>query len=84
LLRPRSAGAAEAATVPLASLKGVEVKSHPFAEMLAGKEGGRLPLADHVPADRLFVYFARPSAVFPLLDHGGRRVKCWLYEEKTE
>ena len=20
----------------------------------------------------------------PLLDHGGRRVKCWLYEEKTE
>jgi len=47
------------------------VKSHPFAELLAGKEGGRLPLADHVPADRLFVYFAKPSAVFPLLDHGG-------------
>jgi peptide/nickel transport system ATP-binding protein len=20
----------------------------------------------------------------PLLDHGGRQVKCWLYEEKTE
>lgn len=47
------------------------MKSHPFAELLAGKEGGRLPLADHVPADRLFVYFAKPSAVFPLLDHGG-------------
>jgi hypothetical protein len=50
LLRPRTAGA-EPATVPLSSLKGVEVKSHPFAEMLAGKEGAKpaalFPLLEH-------------------------------------
>jgi hypothetical protein len=71
LLRQRSAVAPEAATVPLATITGVEVKSHPFGEMLAGKEGGRLPLADHVPADRFFVYLAKPAALFPLLEQGG-------------
>ena len=71
LLRSRAAASTEEATVPLSTIKGVEVKSHPFEEMLAGKEGGRLPLADHAPADRFFAYFAKPSALLPFLEHGG-------------
>lgn len=71
LLRPRAAAQPEPATIPVSTLRGVEVKSHPFEVMLAGKEGRRLALADHVPADRFFVYFAKPSSFFPLLDHGG-------------
>ncbi len=67
----RGAGDADApATVALAGLPRVQVKSHPFAEMLGTRAGGRLPLADSVPEDRLFVYFARPAALFPFLDHG--------------
>ena len=71
LLRTGPAGAPEPATIPISTLRGVEVKALPFDEMLGGKEGGRIALADHVPADRFFVYFAKPSAVFPFLDHGG-------------
>jgi len=71
LLRSGALAAPQQATVSLSTIKGVDVRSHPFEEMLAGKEGGRLPLADHVPVDRFFVYFARPSAVFPFLDKGG-------------
>lgn len=59
------------ARVPIGSLKGVEVKSLPFETMLAGKTGGRIGLADRVPADRLLIYFAKPSAVFPFLETGG-------------
>ncbi len=69
LLRPGTTGPQEA-TIPLSGIKGVEVKSHPFEELLAGKAGGRLPLADVVPNDRLFVYFAKPGAFFPFLDDG--------------
>ena len=58
-------------SVPISTLKGVEVKSLPFETMLAGKTGGRIALADRVPADRLLIYFAKPSAVFPFLDKGG-------------
>lgn len=71
LLRSGVTASPEEATVPLSTIKGVEVKSHPFEEMLAGKEGGRLPLADHTRADRFFAYFAKPSALFPFLEKGG-------------
>ncbi len=56
--------------VPIESVKAVEVESHPFAEMLGDAPGGLLPLADYVPADRFFVYAAKPEAFFPLLDQG--------------
>lgn len=59
-----------ARTVRLEDVEGVTVESHPFDEMLAGKEGGRLPLADHVPADRFFVYFTGPSALLAFLGDG--------------
>jgi hypothetical protein len=56
---------------PITTLRGVEVVSLPFETMLAGRPGGRLPLADRVPADRLLIYFAKPAALFPFLDKGG-------------
>lgn len=56
--------------VPVNSIAGVQVQSHPFATMLAGKEGGRLPLADLVPHDHFFVYTAQPAALIPFLDDG--------------
>ena len=70
LLRSTPAASPETATIALSTLKGVEVKSLPFDQMLAGREGGRLGLANLVPVDRLLVYFAKPSALFPFLDHG--------------
>ena len=71
LLRAPTMAGAESPTVPVSTLRGVDVKSLPFDRMLAGKPGGQLALANLVPADRLFLYFAKPSAVFPLLDSGG-------------
>jgi hypothetical protein len=69
-LRAGAPAARETPIIPVSTLKGVEVKGLPFDTMLAGNPGGRLPLADHVPDDRLLVYFAKPSALFPFLDHG--------------
>ncbi|HKV99951.1 MAG TPA: hypothetical protein VJN96_09005 [Vicinamibacterales bacterium] len=60
-----------AAAVPISTLKGVDVAGLPFDRLLAGKPGVRLALADAVPMDRLFIYFAKPSALFPFLDKGG-------------
>ena len=57
-------------TIAIETLKGVEVKSHPYEAMLAGKQGGELALANIVPADRFFLYVAKPSAVPPFLDKG--------------
>lgn len=57
--------------VAIGTLSGIEVKSLPFQQMLAGRPGGRIPLADRVPEDRLLVYFAKPAALFPFLDKGG-------------
>ncbi|MFO1351813.1 MAG: hypothetical protein U1F68_14535 [Gammaproteobacteria bacterium] len=58
------------ASIPIATIQGVEVQSHPFAEMVRGVEAGHLALADVVPADRLFVYVAKPTALPPMLDQG--------------
>lgn len=63
-------GDAGAASIPVASLPGVEVKSHPFEEMLAGEAGGRLALADVAPEDRLFAYFAQPENLLQFLEGG--------------
>jgi len=68
-LNPDAAAAGEP-TVAVASLPGVEVKSHPFEEMLAGQGGGQLALAEHVPVDRFMLYVAKPSAALAFLDEG--------------
>ena len=73
LIRAREASPfrAGAAAIPTATLESVDVKPLPFETMLAGRPGGSIALADHVPEDRLFVYFAKPAAVFPFLTQGG-------------
>ena len=63
--------AAAAASISIGTLKGVDVTALPFDRMLAGRAGGELALANRVPDDRLFVYFAKPSALFPFLSEGG-------------
>ena len=56
--------------VPIAEVKGVQVKSHPFDEMLRGDKGVELEFACNVPCDRALIYFARPAALLPFLDDG--------------
>jgi len=56
--------------VPIQDIKGVEVKSHPFAEMLKNVKPGELPLAENVPEDRAFLYFPKPDTLLPLMDGG--------------
>jgi hypothetical protein len=67
-LRPAEPSAS--ATVDIATLPGVEVRSHPFRQMLGDQPGGQLTLADAVPPDRFFVYFAKPDSIVPFLDRG--------------
>ena len=55
-----------APAVPLTELRGVEVKSHPYAEMVRGKTLPTLDLADLVPPDRAFFHAARPTALTQL------------------
>ena len=68
----RDAKAGGAQDIPIDKIPGVEVKSHPFDEMLAGRDGGRLPLADAVPLDRFFVYFAKPSVLLNFMGGGSK------------
>ncbi len=70
---PVRSGAAprRGAETPIGQIAGVRVKPHPFAEMLQGSPGGRLPLADCVPPDRFFVYVAHPGKLSALLERGG-------------
>jgi hypothetical protein len=56
--------------VPLAEIAGVEVKSHPYAEMLGGRAGGNLAIAEAVPLDRFMLYVRRPDALLPMLGQG--------------
>ena len=55
---------------PVANIPGVEVEAHPFEEMLAGREGGRLELAEWVPHDRFLVYFPKTEGLFSLMEGG--------------
>lgn len=70
LRQNRGQAAAGAAPIPIAQIPGVEVKSHPFEQMLQGQPGGRLPLADAVPPDRFFACFTKPAALTAFLDSG--------------
>ncbi len=60
----------ESETVDVDSIQGVEVKSHPFEEMLEGQPGGQLEMARYVPADRFFLYVGKPESISALLDTG--------------
>jgi hypothetical protein len=57
-------------TIPIADIEGVTVEAHPFEEMLDGKEGIHLQIADWIPQDRFMVYLPRPEKVFSLLNGG--------------
>jgi hypothetical protein len=66
-----SSGHDEERNIPIETLSGVEVKSHPFAEMLKAQgEGAGLPLAELASHDHLFVHVARPSALLTFLEDG--------------
>lgn len=56
--------------VHIDSVEGVQVKSHPFKEMLGGKRGGQLELARFTPHDRFFVYLGKPATLERMLDTG--------------
>ncbi|PAY21265.1 hypothetical protein CKO51_01415 [Rhodopirellula sp. SM50] len=66
----RATDSGQAATIDVESLAGVEVKSHPFEEMLDGQPGGSLDMARRVPPDRFFVYVGKPESISALLDTG--------------
>ena len=57
-------------TIPVSTLKGVEVKSHPYEQMLKRAKGGELALANVAPHDHFFVYVAKPWAIVSFLDRG--------------
>jgi len=54
--------------IPIGEIPGVEVKAHPFEEMLGDEPGGRLPLADWIPHDHFLLYLPKPDGLFDLLD----------------
>ena len=62
---------ADAPPIPVGTLTGVEVKAHPYEELLKGAPGGNLPLALVAPTNRLFVYVAWPEWTISLLNQGG-------------
>lgn len=55
------------ATVDVSTLKGPEVKSHPFGEMLKGRKSEAFPLASSVPPDWFYAHF---SSLTRALDFG--------------
>ena len=57
-------------TIPIETIDGITVRSHPFEEMLedSGPAVEQLPLANYVPSDHLFAYFTEVSALREFLD----------------
>ena len=68
----QSANKGEERNIPIATLNGVEVESHPFTEMLREQGGNApgLPLAEFAPHDHFFVHVAKPSTLLPFLKDG--------------
>ena len=58
--------------IPISKVWGVAVRSHPFEKMLEDNPGEeeRLPLADLVPSDHFFAYFATLPALMDFLEGG--------------
>ena len=63
--------AADARTIPRSALPEIEVRAHDYEAMLAGQPGGHLPLADHAPLDRFFLYSPTPARLAALLQESG-------------
>ncbi len=59
------------APVPVTSLPGVAVKSHPFAEMARGVDQPPLALASLCPPDRFFALFPQPKRIRTVIDRLG-------------
>ncbi len=59
-------------TIPIDTVQGVEVESHPFAKMLqeSGGSGPDLPLANVAPHDHFFVHVGKPQTLLSFLDKG--------------
>lgn len=63
-------GAGGPGSIPIDQVKGIEVRPHPWKELLAGRRAPRLPLADCVPIDRAMLYLPRPKEAIDGLEHG--------------
>ncbi len=57
--------------VPMESIDGVKVESHPFQEMLGDATVQSYAIANYVPHNRFFLGISKPEALMPLLDEGG-------------
>ncbi len=58
-------------TIDIGTIEGIEIKSHPYAEMLGERTVSVPELMDLVPADRFAVYVSQPSTIPGMLDGGG-------------
>ncbi len=61
-------GASSKGDLPVATLTGPAVKSHPFPEMLKGRNPGLPPLAPYIPADQYAVFFSNVNKEIELAD----------------
>ena len=66
-----SGNSAASRSVAIEEIQGVEVKAHPYKEMLGDARVDGVELANYVPHDRLLVYVPQPAALVSLLDGGG-------------
>ncbi|WFB35599.1 hypothetical protein P3T73_15715 [Kiritimatiellota bacterium B12222] len=57
--------------IPITDVKGVTVRAHDYEELLDGKPGGQLAIANLCPSDRLFAWFPKPEGLLQLLDGSG-------------
>jgi len=64
----RASTTSESRTIDIASVEGVQTKSHPFKEMMAGKEPKFSDLAKVVPADQYMLRFTSPAKLQELAD----------------
>jgi hypothetical protein len=58
------------AEIPLNTLSGVTVTSHPYGEMLSGDPENPILPANLIPPDRLFVHVRRPKSLLSFLNRG--------------
>lgn len=65
-----NADQADTTTVPIKTIQGITVKSHPYKQMLKGRTVPEFSLANVVPHDRMMLWFANPKAILNMLDGG--------------
>ncbi len=56
----------EARSIPITSVTPLEIESHPWEEMKAGKEPIIKPITHLVPSDTLFIHFKDPPAILEM------------------